>query len=131
MVIKEGEGECPKKGYKLTSERCSHGWHVAHYTGKLLNGDKFDSSRDRGEPFVFELGRGQVIKGWDIGFASMKPGERAILRIKPEYGYGSTGAGASIPPNSTLEFDVELLSYEENININDMTYQQRIDEVAA
>ena len=72
-----------------------------------------------------------MIKGWDIGFASMKPGERAILRIKPEYGYGSTGAGASIPPNSTLEFDVELLSYEENININDMTYQQRIDEVAA
>ena len=59
----------------------------------------------------------------------MKPGEKAILRIKPEYGYGSTGAGSSIPPNSTLEFDVELLSYEENININDMSYQQRIDAV--
>ncbi|XP_053493076.1 peptidyl-prolyl cis-trans isomerase FKBP5 isoform X3 [Ictalurus furcatus] len=84
--------------------------HV-HYTGKLLNGKKFDSSFDHKKPFVFNVGKGQVIKAWDIGVCSMKKGEVCLLMCKPEYAYGSVGSPPKIPPNSTLLFEVELLSF--------------------
>merc|ERR1711974_404402 len=81
-----------------------------HYVGTLTNGSKFDSSRDRGSPFSFVLGVGQVIKGWDVGVAEMTLGERSVLTLPPEFGYGAAGVPrAGIPPNATLIFDVELL----------------------
>jgi peptidylprolyl isomerase len=101
-VVKEGKGKTPKKGETV----------FAHYTGKLENGKIFDSSRGkphRVDGFYFTLGAGDVIAGWDIGFASMNVGEVAVLKIDPEYGYGSSGIG-SIPANSTLIFEVELLN---------------------
>ena len=82
-----------------------------HYVGTLLDGSKFDSSRDRNEEFNFDLGKGLVIKAWDIGVATMRRGEICRLTCKPEYAYGETGSGDKIGPNSTLIFEIELLNF--------------------
>ena len=97
-----GSGEEAKDGNKVS----------VHYVGTLTDGTKFDSSRDRGDPFTFTLGAGEVIKGWDQGVLGMKVGGTRKLTIPPELGYGEAGAGSDIPPNSTLIFEVELLSVE-------------------
>lgn len=80
-----------------------------HYTGTLTNGKKFDSSRDRGKPFQFKIGEGQVIKGWDEGVAKMSVGSKAKLTCSPDYAYGERGYPGVIPPSATLIFDVELI----------------------
>ncbi|MCC6455163.1 MAG: FKBP-type peptidyl-prolyl cis-trans isomerase [Caldilineaceae bacterium] len=85
---------------------------VAHYTGWLEDGTKFDSSLDRGEPFTFNLGMGQVIAGWDLGMRGMKVGATRQLVIPPQLGYGERGAGGVIPPNATLIFEIELLEVQ-------------------
>lgn len=85
---------------------------TVNYLGTLSDGTKFDSSYDRGTPFSFNLGAGQVIKGWDMGVAGMKIGGKRRLTIPPDMGYGASGAGGVIPPNATLIFEVELLGVE-------------------
>uniref|UniRef100_A0A1B6LHD6 peptidylprolyl isomerase n=1 Tax=Graphocephala atropunctata TaxID=36148 RepID=A0A1B6LHD6_9HEMI len=102
-VLKQGEGEyTPNSGCKV----------YVHYTGTLTDGTVFDSSRDRGEPFEFNLGKGQVIKAWDIGVATMKRGEVAMLTCKSEYAYGKSGSPPKIPPDSTLYFEVEMIDWQ-------------------
>ena len=101
-ITEEGEGESPQSGQKVT----------VHYTGTLEDGKKFDSSLDRNQPFTFTLGVGQVIKGWDEGVALLKKGSKAVLKIPSDLGYGPRGAGGVIPPNATLYFEVELISFE-------------------
>merc|ERR1712072_1116078 len=99
-TVNPGDGKTfPKKGDTLSM----------HYTGTLTDGSKFDSSRDRGAPFEFKIGVGQVIKGWDEGVIQMSVGQRANLKISADFGYGARGAGGVIPPNADLIFDVELL----------------------
>lgn len=101
-LLKEGEGwETPENGDEVE----------VHYTGTLLDGTQFDSSRDRGTPFKFTLGQGQVIKGWDQGIKTMKKGENALFTIPAELAYGASGSPPTIPPNATLQFDVQLLSW--------------------
>ena len=101
-VLAKGTGEDrPQTGDEVT----------VHYTGTLIDGTKFDSSVDRGDPFKFKLGVGQVIKGWDDGVASMRKGEKAILTCTPDYAYGARGSPPTIPANSTLKFEVELFSW--------------------
>ena len=85
----------------------------AHYTGTLLDGTKFDSSVDRGQPFEFQIGVGSVIRAWDVGMATMRKGEKAIFKAKPAYAYGVDGNPPAIPENATLIFEVELLSFKE------------------
>ena len=94
-----GEGPSAKSGDRVT----------VNYTGWLLDGTKFDSSKDRNQPFSFSLGAGNVISGWDQGVAGMKVGGKRKLTVPPDLGYGNPGAGGVIPPNATLVFEVELL----------------------
>ncbi len=95
-----GDGEAAAAGQRVS----------VHYTGWLLDGEKFDSSLDRNQPFDFSLGKGMVIQGWDEGVAGMKVGGKRRLTIPPQLGYGQRGAGGVIPPNATLVFEVELLA---------------------
>ena len=103
-ITKQGTGAVAKAGDTV----------AMNYTGRLTNGTVFDSNVDpkfnHVDPFVFSLGGGQVIQGWDVGIVGMKEGEKRTLEISPEMGYGERGAGASIPPNATLIFEVELLA---------------------
>ncbi|XP_026468354.1 peptidyl-prolyl cis-trans isomerase FKBP4 isoform X2 [Ctenocephalides felis] len=102
-IIKEGVGtETATPGCKA----------IVHYTGTLLDGTKFDSSKDRGQPFEFDLGKGQVIKAWDLGVATMKKGEICVLTCQPDYAYGANGSPPTIPPNATLKFEVEMIDWK-------------------
>mmetsp|Transcript_36878 Transcript_36878/g.90746 ORF Transcript_36878/g.90746 Transcript_36878/m.90746 type:complete len:219 (+) Transcript_36878:1-657(+) len=101
QIITKGSGDSPKEGDSVT----------AHYTGTLLDGSKFDSSRDRNDPFKFSVSMGQVIPCWDKSFLTMKKGERAVLTCTAPNSYGERGSPPKIPPNSTLRFDVELIDF--------------------
>ena len=110
----EGAFPQPKLEVKIVSkgtgsEAIKHSQVTVHYTGWLENGEKFDSSIDRGKPFIFVIGSREVISGWDLGVNGMKVGEKRILTIPPELAYGKSGAGNTIPPNATLKFEISLL----------------------
>jgi len=120
-AIAEGPGVASANGLRIVEQKAGTGAEAVkgksvsvHYTGWLDNngekGKKFDSSVDRGQPFTFHLGAGEVISGWDQGVAGMKVGGKRTLIIPPELGYGTRGAGGVIPPNAKLIFDVELLN---------------------
>ena len=119
-VTQEGTGTVAENGMQVQ----------VHYTGTLQDGTVFDSSRNRGEPLAFVLGEGRVIKGWEQGIAGMRVGEKRILTIPPELGYGAQGAGGVIPPNATLVFDVELMDATaapklSEIGVDDMITAQK------
>ena len=116
-INKEGSGDRAEIGMSVS----------VHYTGKLEDGTVFDSSVSRGQPFTFTPGAGQVIKGWDLGVEGMTIGEKRNLVIPPHLGYGIRGAGATIPPNATLIFDVELLEVTMPITLNELSPQEFID----
>jgi peptidylprolyl isomerase len=107
-------GRQPKKGDTI----------IVHYTGMLTSGVKFDSSRDRNEPFAFKLGAGQVIKGWDEGFSNLRVGDHAILVIPSDLAYGSKGAGDVIPPDSKLIFVVEVVDVKSS-SLSDVSGKTR------
>ncbi|KAG7363237.1 FKBP-type peptidyl-prolyl cis-trans isomerase [Nitzschia inconspicua] len=105
IVLKPGSGRSPKHGEMV----------VAHYVGRFPNGGKeFDSSRTRNKPLTFIIGIGSVIKGWDEGIMEMQLGELALLKVSSDYGYGDEGRAPMVPPNSDLEFEVELLQVGED-----------------
>nr|XP_020447067.1 peptidyl-prolyl cis-trans isomerase FKBP1A-like [Monopterus albus] len=100
-TLRPGDGKTfPRKGQTVT----------VHYVGTLTNGKKFDSSRDRGEPFKFKIGQGEVIRGWDDGVAQMSRGQVARLTCSPDYAYGAAGCPPAIPSNAILHFEVELIN---------------------
>ena len=104
-ILTAGDGITAEAGKRVT----------VHYEGRLTDGTVFDASRNRGQPFAFTIGSGQVIRGWEQGVAGMKIGETRRLTIPPELGYGANGAGNAIPPNATLVFDIELLTVSDPI----------------
>ena len=116
-IEQEGFGDSAEIGMSVS----------VHYTGQLEDGTVFDSSLPRGQPFTFTLGAGQVIKGWDLGVEGMKLGEKRSLVIPPHLGYGIRGAGATIPPNATLIFDIELLEVTMPITLRDLSPNDFID----
>jgi len=121
IITEKGRGEKATAGSRVK----------VHYTGKLEDGTKFDSSLDRGESFTFELGAGQVIKGWDEGIALMYVGDKAIFRIPPQLGYGERGAGGVIPPNATLIFEVELLELIQAIKVEKFDTKDKVSSKTA
>ena len=116
-INKEGSGDRAEIGMSVS----------VHYTGKLEDGTVFDSSVPRAQPFTFTLGAGQVIKGWDLGVEGMTVGEKRNLVIPPHLGYGIRGAGATIPPNATLIFDVELLEVTLPVTLGELSPQEFIE----
>ena len=116
-TLQKGNGELALTGQQIS----------VHYEGKLEDGTVFDASRPRGQPLSFILGKGQVIKGWDLGVEGMLVGEIRRLTIPPEMGYGANGAGEFIPPNATLIFEVELLAVNEPLTLGQMNSNELLD----
>ena len=102
LIITQGAGPTPKFGQKVS----------VHYTGRLIDGTKFDSSRDRSTVYKFEIGKGDVIRGWDVGIEKLRKGDRAILTCSPDFAYGVKGIPGIILPNSVLIFDIEVVDIE-------------------
>ena len=119
-TLKKGKGDFATANQQIS----------VHYEGKLIDGTVFDASRPRGQPFSFTLGKGQVIKGWDLGVEGMAIGEIRRLTIPPELGYGAAGAGRVIPPNATLIFEVELLAVSKPLSLGQMNSDELIEAQA-